>query len=251
MKLTKEEWKQLSDRIFLTLRPTQHPVAMKFIKTPEEFDEIPGIEFCQNKASTCKLIGMAAHFQGTFGLTPDHFSGYYCAMNNGCMEVNQEFLDGAILYKQPTPRHHKQEDAIKHIKSNLEVLPETPYAGIVCSSLCNCPIEEPDVICLQLPTQAAFHLLACYVETDWQKLEFPFSGESNCADTWMRTMKEGKIGLSLGCRGDRATGALAYGDVRVTMTTEQLLKALDGCDTVEKNNILYPYNPTCLYKSAF
>lgn len=35
------------------------------------------------------------------------------------------------------------------------------------------------------------------------------------------------------------------------MTTEQLIKALDGCDTVEKNNILYPYNPTCLYKSAF
>ena len=111
--------------------------------------------------------------------------------------------------------------------------------------------EDPDVICLQLPTQAAFHLLACYVETDWQKLEFPFSGESNCADTWMRTMKDGKIGLSLGCRGDRATGALGYGDVRVTMTTEQLIKALDGCDTVEKNNILYPYNPTCLYKSAF
>lgn len=196
-------------------------------------------------------VGMAAHFQGTFGLTPDHFSGYYCAMNNGCMELTQEFLDGAILYKQPTPWHHEQADAIKHIKSNLEYIPEKPYAGIVCSSLCNCNIEEPDVICLQLPTQAAFHLLACYVETDWQKLEFPFSGESNCADTWMRTMKDGKIGLSLGCRGDRATGALGYGDVRVTMTTEQLIKALDGCDTVEKNNILYPYNPTCLYKSAF
>ena len=47
MKLTKEQWKQLSDRIFLTLRPTQHPVAMKFIKTPEEFDAIPDIEFCR------------------------------------------------------------------------------------------------------------------------------------------------------------------------------------------------------------
>ena len=147
MKLTKEQWKQLSDRIFLTLRPTQHPVAMKFIKTPEEFDAIPDIEFCQNKASTCKLIGMAAHFQGTFGLTPDHFSGYYCAMNNGCMELTQEFLDGAILYKQPTPWHHEQADAIKHIQSNLEYIPEKPYAGIVCSSLCNCNIEEPDVIC--------------------------------------------------------------------------------------------------------
>ena len=223
----------------------------KFIEDNGLAMDLGDIEFCQNKASTCKLIGMAAHFQGTFGLTPDHFSGYYCAMNNGCMELTQEFLDGAILYKQPTPWHHEQADAIKHIQSNLEYIPEKPYAGIVCSSLCNCNIEEPDVICLQLPTQAAFHLLACYVETDWQKLEFPFSGESNCADTWMRTMKDGKIGLSLGCRGDRATGALGYGDVRVTMTTEQLIKALDGCDTVEKNNILYPYNPTCLYKSAF
>ena len=251
MKLTKEEWKALSDRIFLTLRPTQHPVAMKFIKTQEEFDAIPNIQFCQTKASACKLIGMASHFQGTFGLTPDHFSGYYCAINNGCMEPTQEYKDGAILYKQPTPWHHDQQDAIKHIASNLEYMPEKPYLGIVVSSLCNCDIEEPDVIALQLPTQAAFHLLAGYVETDWQKLEFPFSGESNCSDTWMRTIKENKIGLSLGCRGDRETGALAFGEVRVTMTTEQLLKALKGVDTVTENGILYPYNPTCLYKSAF
>ncbi len=251
MKYTKEQWKALSDHIMLSLRPTQHPVAMKFIKTPEEFDAIPNITFCQNKASTCKLIGMAAHFQGTFGLTPDHFSGYYCAMNNGCMKVTQEFLDGAILYKDPTPWHHNQEDAKKHIASNMEYIPETPYAGIVCSTFCNCDIEEADVVLLRLPTQAAFHLLACYVESDYQRLEFPFSGESNCSDTWMRTLKEKKIGVSLGCRGDRATGALGYGEVQISMTLEQLLKAMDGVDMVEKNNILYPYNPTCLYKTAF
>lgn len=251
MKLTKQEWKALSDRLMLDLRPTQHAVAMKFIKTQEEFDAIENVTYCQTKASTCKLIGMAAHFQGTFGLDREHFSGYYCAINNGCMEVTQEWLDGAILYKAPTPWHHDQEDAKKHIASNAKMIPEQPYIGIVCSSLCNCDLEEADAICLQLPTQAAFHLLAGYVESDWQQLNFPFSGESNCSDTWMRTLKEGKIGLSLGCRGDRATGALAYGDVRVTMTTEQLLKALDGVETVEKNGILYPYNPTCLYKSAF
>ena len=251
MKYTNEQWKALSDRIMLTLRPTQHPVVMKFISTQEEFDTVPNLTYCQNKASTCKLIGMAAHFQAAFALTRDHFSGYYCAMNNGCMEVNQEFKDGAILYKAPTPWHHDQEDAKKHIASNMQFLPETPYLGIVCAPLCNCDIPEADVIALQLPTQAAFHLLAGYVESNWERLEFPFSGESNCADTWMRTLKEGKIGVSLGCRGDRATGALAYGEVRVTMTTEQLLKALDGVDTVTKNGILSPYNPTCLYKDAF
>ena len=133
-------------------------------------------------------------------------------------------MDGAILYKQPTPWHHEQADAIKHIQSNLEYIPEKPYAGIVCSSLCNCNIEEPDVICLQLPTQAPSTCWPAMSRPTGRSSSSPFSGESNCADTWMRTMKDGKIGLSLGCRGDRATGALGYGDVRVTMTTEQLIK---------------------------
>ena len=139
----------------------------------------------------------------------------------------------------------------RNISLKTALLPEVPYIGIACSSLSACDIEEPDVISLQLPTQAAFHLLAGYVENDYEKLYFPFSGESNCADTWMYTMKTGKPGVSLGCRGDRATGALQFGEVRVTMTAEALIKALDGVDTVEKNGIGYPYNPVCLYKNQF
>ena len=49
----------------------------------------------------------------------------------------------------------------------------------------------------------------------------------------MYTMKTGKPGVSLGCRGDRATGALQFvGEVRVTMTIDALLKSLDGMETV-------------------
>jgi len=251
MMCTKTEWKALSDRLMLTLRPTQFAVAMKFISTQEEFDAIENINYCQNKASVCKLIGMAAHFPATFGLTPDHFSGYYCATNNGCKAVEPEWLDGATIYKAPICWHHKQEDAKKHIAENAKMLPEQLFIGMVCSNLSSCDIAEPDVIALQLPSQAAFHLLAGYVECDYEKLNFPFSGESNCSDTWMHTLKNGKIGISLGCRGDRATGGLGYGDIRVTMTAEQLVKALDGVDTITKNGIDYPYNPTCMLISAF
>ena len=48
---------------------------MKFAHTQEELDAIPNMNYCQNKASVCKLISMAAYFQETFGLTRDHFSG--------------------------------------------------------------------------------------------------------------------------------------------------------------------------------
>lgn len=251
MKFTKEEWKGINDRIMLALRPTQYPVAMKFADTQDDLDAIDNITYCQTKASVCKTIGMASHFQGTFAVTPDHFSGAYCAINNGCLAVDEEWLEGSILWKKPTPWHHAQEDAKIHIQINKQFLPETPFAGIVCSSLSDCDIEEPEVISLQLPSQAAFHLLAGFVESDYQQLQFNFSGESNCSDTWMRTWKEGKIGLSLGCRGDRATGGLEFGEVRVTMTAEQLCKALDGVDTVTENGIGYPYYPVCLYKDAF
>ncbi len=251
MKYSKEEWKALSDRLMLDVRPTQYAVAMKFVKTQEELDAIPNVTFCKNKASVCKLIGMAAHFKGTFGLTLDHFSGYHCAVNNGCQAPTQEYLDGSILWKAPTPWHHDQEDSKKHIATNLALLPEKPFVAIVCSNLANCDIEEADVISLQLPSQAAFHLLAGYVESDYEMLNFSFRGESNCIDTWMQTRITGKPGLSLGCRGDRATGALGYGEVRVTMTTEGLVKALTGVETANKNGIEYPYNPTCLYADAF
>lgn len=252
MKMQKSQWHELCDRVMLALRPTQYPVAMKFIHTQEEFDAINNVEYCSGKATACKVIGMAAHFVGTFGVTTEHFSSYSCATNNGCWPVlEQRFLDGGSVYTPPLAWHIEQKDAILHMAENVKMLPEVPYIGLICSNLADCEVEEPDVIALQLPTQAAFYLLAGYVEADYQKIDFTFSGESNCSDTWMRTLKEGKIGLSLGCRGDRATGGLGYGEVRVTMTAEQLVKALDSIDKLTEVGTTYPFNPTCMLRSAF
>lgn len=251
MKLTKKEWKALNDRLFLDLRPTQFPVAMKFIKEESEYEKYPTAQFCTGTASVCKLIGMAAHYTGTYGLTADHFSGIYCATNNGCAEIGEYWDSGVHITKLPLCWHHDVVDSKKHTDSNKAMLPEKPYVGVICSTLADCEVEEADVISLQLPTQAAFHLLAGYVESDWEQLEFVFSGESNCIDTWMRTLKTGKIGLSLGCRGDRATGGLQYGEVRITMTTEQFIRALEGVERITANGIDYPYNPTCMLKNQW
>ena len=249
MKMKKSEWKALGERVMLTLRPTQYPVAMKFIKTQEDFDAINNVEYCTGKATGCRVIGMASHFIGTFGVTTEHFSSYSCATNNGCWpEIEQRFLDGGSIYTPPLAWHLEQKDAALHMQENLNVLPKVPYIGLVCSNLLDCEIEEADVLSLQLPSQAAFYLLAGFVEKDWQKLDFTFSGESNCADTWMRTLTLGKIGVSLGCRGDRATGGLGYGELRVTMTTEQLIKALDGIDALTEVGTTYPFYPNCMLR---
>lgn len=251
MKLTKEEWKALSDRYELTMRPTMHAVAMKFIRTQEEFDAIPNIEYFQNPSTGCKVIGMAACFPKTVAITTDKFLTTYCAANCGCGPRDQEWYDGVLLSSAPFQWHHDRNDSVKHMKALEKTLPKEPYIGMVCSTLqCN-DIEEPDVIALQLPSQAAFHLLAGYVESDYEEITFTFGGESTCATSWCHTLTSGKPGLSLGCRGDRATGGLQNGDVRLTMTAEQLVKALDGVDQLLADGIDYPYYAAHMLPSDF
>ena len=53
----------------------------------------------------------------------------------------------------------------------------------------------------------------------------------------------GLPGVSMGCRGDRCCGALGNGEVRYSMTTEDLLIALDGVDRLKSDGIEYPYYP--------
>ena len=67
----------------------------------------------------------------------------------------------------------------------------------------------------------------------------------------MKTLKDGKPGLSLGCRGDRATGGLQNGDVRISMTPEDLVRALDGIDALADGGIDYPYYACNMLKDEF
>lgn len=251
MKLTKEEWKALSDRYELAMRPTQHAVAMKFISTQEEFDQIDGLKYFENPGTGCKAIGMCSFFPMTVGITTEKFMTTYCAANCGCCKRDESWYAGELLSNPPFRWHHSERAAQEHMKALEKTLPEQPYIGIACSTLLCNEIEEPDVIALQLSTQAAFHLLAGLVEDDYQQINFQFSGESNCADTWMYTLKTGKPGLSLGCRGDRATGGLQFGEVRITMTAEDLVKALDGVDTLAEGGIDFPYYPCNMLKDEF
>lgn len=251
MKMTKAEWKALSDRYELALRPTQHAVAMKFCKTKENAESIPNIKFFQGVGTGCKAIGMSANFHITVGITADKFMSTYCAINCGLLKQDQDWWDGVLLSNPPFMWHHSAETAKKHMQALAPVIPEEPYYAMACSTLDSNDIEEPDVIALQLPSQAAFHLLAGFVANDYEQLHFNYSGESNCADTWMKTLKDGKPGLSLGCRGDRATGGLQNGDVRISMTPEDLVRALDGIDALADGGIDYPYYAYNMLKDEF
>lgn len=241
MKLTKEEWKSLNDRLVMALRPLTMPVAVKLINDEKEFDQFENLQMVKNVSTGCQLIGIATHFHMTIGITPDKFMTTYCGANCGCCERDKDWHEGVLLANPPYPWQGNLEASKAHMQSYLETLPEKPYAGMVCSCLDDNNVLEPDCISVQIVASGAFYLMAGLIESEWQKVWFPFSGESQCVDTWMYTIKTGKPGLSLGCRGDRALGNLSAGDVRITLTVEDFIKAVDGVEALQKRGIDYPY----------
>ena len=241
MKLTKVEWKDLNDRLVMALRPLTMPVAIKMINDEKDFEAFDNLKMVQNASTGCQLIGISTHFHMTIGITPDKFLTTYCGANCACCERDQEWHDGVLLANPPYPWHGNLDASKAHMASYLETLPEKPYAGMVCSCLDNNEIEDPDCISVQIAASGAFYLMAGLIESDWQKIWFPFSGESQCVDTWIYTIKTGKPGLSLGCRGDRALGNLSNGDVRITLTVDDFVKAVNGVEALQKRGIDYPY----------
>lgn len=251
MKMTKEEWKALSDRYELALRPTQHAVAMKWLRGDDELAAIPNCTLFEGEGTGCKAIGLSSFYPVTCAIEASKFMSSWCAINNGLQAKDEEWRDGVLLSNLPFRWHHRQDEAKKHVAAMDPVIPDEPYKYLACSCLADNDIEEPDVISLQLGSEAAFHLLAGLIEDDYRKIPFNFGGESTCADTWMYTLATGKPGLSLGCRGDRATGGLQFGEVRLTMTTEDLVRALDGVETLAEGGIDYPYYPCNMLKDQF
>lgn len=241
MKLTKEEWKDLTDRMIMVLRPTTYPVAVKLIEDQAGFDEFEDLQMVKTTSTGCQLIGIASHFHMTIGMKGENFMTTYCGANCGCCERDQEWYDGVLLANPPYPWHGNREASCAHMQAMLPELPDTPYAGMVCSSLDANEIAEPDCVSVQICPSGAFYLLAGLIEKDYRMLNFPFRGESQCADTWMHTIKTGEPGLSLGCRGDGAMGNLGTGEVRVTLTVEDFVKAVGGAEALTARGIDYPY----------
>lgn len=241
MKLTREEWKDLNDRFVLALRPLTNPVAIKMIDDPIEFDQFEDLKMVTNTSTGCQLIGISAHFHMTIGIGPDKFLTTYCGANCGICQRDEEWYGGVLLANPPYPWHSNTDASSAHMKSYLDTLPEHPYAGMVTSPLDDNEVLQPDCISVQIIASGAFHLLAGMIGDEFEYLTFPFRGESQCVDTWMYTIKTGKPGLSLGCRGDRAMGNLQAGEVRVTLTPEQFVKALEGVEALSARGVDYPY----------
>ncbi|MBA4699600.1 MAG: DUF169 domain-containing protein [Ruminococcus sp.] len=233
---------ELNDRLIKLLKLDTNAVAIKYITEESQLENIPNKEYAK-EGFACMSIGFSAYFPKTVVLRGEDFLMHYCAACNGCQKQDEEWYSGEALANPPLKWFSNPEASKQHILMMKEGVPDDNIIAFVTSPLWKMDITDPDVISIQCPPGAAFHFFAGLIETSYRKLEFPFIGESSCADTWGWTYKTGKPGLSLGCRGDRGNGDLAPGEVRITVTLEDLETAIKGMERLKADDVLYPYYP--------
>lgn len=244
--MSKYDWKRLNERLIHFLRPVQNAVAIKFIRHEDELAAIPNIRFFSKPGMVCQAIGISGHYDVTAAIRGRDFAMPYCGACNGCRPQDETWQSGVTLANHPFKWFRDEQASAAHIVAMKEGCPSDDHIAVVTSPIGKADIVEPDVVCLQLIPGAAFHLLSGLIEKDYRKIEFPFIGESSCADTWGYTYNTGKPGISLGCRGDRSAGALASNEVRLSLIPADFATALDGVDRLAKDDITYPYYPNSI-----
>lgn len=249
--MSKTNWKEVNDRYVLMLRPSTNAVGMKYFKIGEE-DQIektfPGVEYFTKPTMTCQAIGVAAYYNKIVCLRRNKdvvgCNSSYCAANNGLAKKDENWWSGHDMATYPFEWFGSQEASKQHTEAQNVGCPDD-IAAIVCYSLAKCDVE-PDVIAMSMLPGAAYHLLGGLIEKDFKVVDFMYTQESGCTDSWGLTYLTGKPGLSLGCRGDRSLGALPAHELRLSMKPADFLKALEGTENLAARDITYPYYPVAL-----
>ena len=234
------DWTQISADLKRYLHLMYTPVGMKWIATEEELNAIPKVRIHEKHYAPCMVVGHAFQFGWTSACKPENIHNNYCRGVHGLVERDEEWYSGKVFVgvwygnSEAARGHHAALNCV-----------DSKYCAVVAS-----PIDagriEPDVIIMNISPSQAFMLFAAYQFDNYEKLEFTFTGESTCSDSWTRTFMTGKPSLALPCFADCKFSGVGEWELRVTLTPDDVLRCLDGLGKMFKNGLRHPIAPSSL-----
>lgn len=234
------DWKQIVTDLRKYLHLMYTPIGMKWIKTKEELESIPKVRLHEKHYAPCQVVGQALQFGWTAACLPENIHNNYCRGVHGLVERNEEWYTGEVFKGV----WYGTDEAARGHHAALNCVP-SKYIAIVASPIDSERIE-PDVVTFYITTSQAFMMLAGYQFDEYEKLEFTFTGESTCSDSWTYTFMTGKPGLALPCFADRKFAGIGESDIRLTLKPDDVVRCLDGLEKMFKNGLRHPIAPSSL-----
>lgn len=217
------------------------PIGMKLFGTREEMEAVPGLRRPTEgkRYSTCQLVTHARIAGFTLGITTDNVPELSnCGGVIGLNEPSDLYLSGR---KMEGVWFQNREASAAH-QAQMPRVPAN-YAGLVVSPLRSARLDPPD-ICLFYGNPAQMILAINGLQwRNYKRYDFSITGESACADSWGRALRDRTVCLSLPCFAERRYGGVADDEMLMAMPPEDLQRAVDGLIGLSKAGLRYPIMP--------
>ncbi|MDP3386602.1 MAG: DUF169 domain-containing protein [Eubacteriales bacterium] len=234
------DWKNITSSLSRLIRIVPTPVGLQFCESEEEVDSIPKVRFSDVRFTACQGIGQAIQLGWTVGILPKNIHADYCRIIHGMVSPDEKFYSGKMF-----ANIWNDEESAKEHHCNLVCAPNR-YIALVASPLGSNRLTRVDVCLLYGTSGQLFMLLSGLLYSDYRKLDFTFSGESSCTDTWIRTLVTGKPCIGLPSFAERKFGGVADNEVALSIKPHDLIKAIEGMEKLHANGLRYPIAPYSL-----
>ena len=230
------EWREMSNRIQDFLRLRTLPLGFKFLEKAEDLGKIERVRRPEQPLALCQVVGISRHLGWTMGVTIDNLSMPECILKLGFAPRFGPFLDGTSVTGIWTK---DQKDGAKYSQT-LPHLPAGKYKALVISPL-GAERIDPDIALIFGNSAQMCLLMNALQWEDYERLQFFFSGEGSCADTFAECYHSGKPQLTVPCLGERLQGSVQEDELEIAIPAGKIRKAVDGLDAMRAaRSISYP-----------
>jgi uncharacterized protein (DUF169 family) len=214
----------LAQQLTELLRLRTFPIGMKLFEDAEEMAKVPGLRRpAEGKTfSTCQLVTQARIAGFTMGITTANVPGFSnCGGVIGLNEPSELYLSGR---KFEGVWFENRAAAAKHQAE----MPRVP----------------PRYICLFYANPAQMILFINGLQwKNYKRFDFSITGESACADSWGKALRDRAPSLSIPCYAERRYGGVADDEMLMALPPADLAVAIEGLLGLSKAGLRFPIMP--------
>jgi uncharacterized protein (DUF169 family) len=232
------DWPKLSADLERLLRLRNAPFGMKLFERREDMEAIPRIRRPKAVHTLDQIVAQTARLGWTVGVTADNLVGAQCRAVVGLGNAKDAAWQSGqhmvgVWFEKP-------EDAASH-QAAMECVPDGRYQALALAPLATGRLDPPDIALFYATPGAMMYFINGLQWSGYKRFDWSVVGESACADSWGRALKNLEPSLSIPCFAERRYGGVLDDEMLMALPPSYLAQAITGMEALAKNGLRYPF----------
>ncbi len=237
-----ESVRDLGERLSQALRLRTQPFAMKLLEDAAAMEAIPKLRrpAAGSRFTLCQIVTQCRLGGLTLGVTVENLidsglCGSIVGLNPPSDVIfSGRFTNGVWFANQEAAAEHQKQ---------MPRVPAGRYSALVMSPLRSARIDDPDIVLFYATPAQTILFVNGLQHVTYRRYDMTITGETACADSWGRALRNRETSISIPCFAERRYGGVAEDEMLVALPPAELARGIDGLDLLSKNGLRYPILP--------